>query len=590
MRTCRFFGFQALRESAVEFGAMALVIGGAGIPVLEATEYYVAVAHIGASDLNSGLSPDQPFKTLSRAVLELSPGDTLSISAGVYRETVELDQSGTESSPIEIRAYPGDEGKVVIRGSDVVKGWTNDGGNIWSISWQPLPLIDYPEDWIDYGEYSRRREMVFVDGMPLKQVLSQEELVGGRFWMDDGAQRIRINIPVDPNAVRVEVSVRTRGIMASGRSHLVFRALRVEHVSTELFVGAMHLGSNKWVEDCRVEYNNGNGIIAVSDSVFIRTTSSHNGRLGIGLNGSNSLLESSETSHNSWRYGPRFDAGGMKILGGLPSNNKIVRHTAKYNNGIGIWFDTTGSGNVVEASFFEGNVFAGLEFEATIGPNWAINNVVVGTVKAEENGGAIDGSGILMYDASDTYLYNNTIADVSGPGIAIAGNERSGGFQAANTQVFNNIVVGSGTTAVSFSWLSGAARQEPRVGSHHFDNNLYFNNPTTVVFPELPTPFDLEDWSLSQWQINRNEDLQSLNEDPHFVRRSVTDFSLMTSSPAVDTGRNLTEVTRDISGRLRPQDAGLDIGAYECPRAGGCGQIFGDDFESGNLDGWPLAR
>ena len=121
----------------------------------------------------------------------------------------------------------------------------------------------------------------------------------------------------------------------------------------------MHLGTNQQVEDCRVEYNNLNGIKAYSGFVFMRSTSNHNGKLGIGLNGNNSLLESSETSYNSWRYGPNGQAGGIKILGGMPSGNRIVRHTAKYNNGRGIWFDTVGSGNVVEASVFEGNIFIG---------------------------------------------------------------------------------------------------------------------------------------------------------------------------------------------------------------------------------------
>ena len=60
-----------------------------------------------------------------------------------------LSRSGTASSPIVIRAYPGDEGNVFIRGSDVVKGWTNDGGGVWSVPWQPLPLIVYPDGWPD---------------------------------------------------------------------------------------------------------------------------------------------------------------------------------------------------------------------------------------------------------------------------------------------------------------------------------------------------------------------------------------------------------------------------------------------------------
>ena len=47
------------------------------------------------------------------------------------------------------------------------------------------------------------------------------------------------------------------------------------------------------------------------------------------------------------------------------------------------------------------------------------------------------------------YLYNNTISGVEGTGILIAGNERNGGLDyTANTRVYNNIVVDSGSVEV----------------------------------------------------------------------------------------------------------------------------------------------
>ena len=167
--------------------------------------------------------------------------------------------------------------------------------------------------------------------------------------MDDSARRIRIYHSGDPNRSQVEISVRNRGVIASGRNYHVWRGLRVDHVTTDIWNGAMELGSYQQVEDCIVEYNNGVGIKASSDTVLLRTTSNHNGRLGIDLSGRNSLLDSNETSHNAWRYGPRWEAGGIKVIGGVPTGNQIVRHTAKYNNGRGIWLDTTGSGTPAAA-------------------------------------------------------------------------------------------------------------------------------------------------------------------------------------------------------------------------------------------------
>jgi len=534
------------------WGVIALVICCLSLPMIEATEYFVAVDDPNASDSNNGLSLGQPFKTLGQAVRSLSPGDTLSISKGIYREPLLLGIDGTPGNPVVVRAYPGDEGKVVIRGSDVVKGWTNDGGDVWSVPWQPLPLLDYPDSWIDYGEYSRRREMVFVDGDPLEQVLSQADLLNGHFWMDDSDQRIRIHYSGDPNTRLVEISVRSRGVYARGRTYQVIRGLRVEHVATDVFIAAMALGSYQQIEDCTVNYNNGTGIAASSETVIKKTSSNHNGRAGISLGGSNSLVESCETSHNSWRYGPRWDAAGIKVVGAMPSGNRIKQHTSRYNNGKGIWFDTADVGNVVEASFVEGNLIGGIVLEAVIGPTLLMNNVIVGTAKANDGYSPdFDGAGISMLAVSDTLIYNNTIVGVEGAGVLIGGADRNNHlFQTKNTQVFNNIIVSPGVACVRMKvWGDGAT--EERIASHKFDNNLYFDADPTIRFKGSG---DL--WTLEEFQEIQGEDLNSLYVSPMLTNPASGDYSLQADSPAIDAGRDLPEVTRDCSLAL-PSSARL---------------------------------
>ncbi|MHC4519817.1 MAG: hypothetical protein ACYTAS_14610 [Planctomycetota bacterium] len=53
----------------------------------------------------------------------MPPGDILLVRAGTYREMVILNRSGTEAHPITIRAYPGEEGKVVINAAEPVTDW-----------------------------------------------------------------------------------------------------------------------------------------------------------------------------------------------------------------------------------------------------------------------------------------------------------------------------------------------------------------------------------------------------------------------------------------------------------------------------------
>ena len=75
-----------------------------------ATNYYV---HPNAGDNhNGGLQPDNAFATLSYAMEQLIPGDTLYLRSGMYTETVHLTASqysnGTSTKPITIKSYPGE--------------------------------------------------------------------------------------------------------------------------------------------------------------------------------------------------------------------------------------------------------------------------------------------------------------------------------------------------------------------------------------------------------------------------------------------------------------------------------------------------
>jgi parallel beta-helix repeat protein len=92
-----------------------------------AAAYYVDGSKSGASDGNPGTEA-RPFKTIGRGVQSLQPGDILLIKAGTYRETVILTRSGTQAYPIRIRAYPGDEGKVIINAAEPVANWRKCAG------------------------------------------------------------------------------------------------------------------------------------------------------------------------------------------------------------------------------------------------------------------------------------------------------------------------------------------------------------------------------------------------------------------------------------------------------------------------------
>jgi parallel beta-helix repeat protein len=87
-----------------------------------AATYYVDTNHAGARDTNPG-SEALPFKTIGKATSLVNAGDTVFVKAGIYRETILLTRSGTQTKPITIRARPGQEGKVILNAAEPVTNW-----------------------------------------------------------------------------------------------------------------------------------------------------------------------------------------------------------------------------------------------------------------------------------------------------------------------------------------------------------------------------------------------------------------------------------------------------------------------------------
>src|SRR5205814_306177 len=86
-------GARFCRSFAV--GALCLALVSAA--ELFGANYFVAT---NGSDLNPGTSIAQPFLTIQKAANVASPGDTVNIRGGTYRETVTLTRSGLTNAPI----------------------------------------------------------------------------------------------------------------------------------------------------------------------------------------------------------------------------------------------------------------------------------------------------------------------------------------------------------------------------------------------------------------------------------------------------------------------------------------------------------
>ena len=75
-----------------------------------------------------------------------------------------------------------------------MSGWTQESTNIYSTNWTAnFGACPVPNSWpMDFTPIARRREMVFVDGIPLTQTMSHADLVPGTFFVDDSASTLFI--------------------------------------------------------------------------------------------------------------------------------------------------------------------------------------------------------------------------------------------------------------------------------------------------------------------------------------------------------------------------------------------------------------
>ncbi len=113
-----------------------------------AREYHVSIS--GSDDADG--SVEHPFKTISAASKVARAGDTITVHAGTYREWVNPLFGGTSHlNRIVYRAADGEE--VVIKGSEVVKGWENVKKGVWKVTL----------DNALFGDYNPYREIIVAD-------------------------------------------------------------------------------------------------------------------------------------------------------------------------------------------------------------------------------------------------------------------------------------------------------------------------------------------------------------------------------------------------------------------------------------------
>lgn len=185
---------------------------------LHATEFHVAVT---GKDTDAGTA-STPFLTIQHASELAQPGDAITVHAGVYRERVNPPRGGTsDSKRITYQAAPGE--KVVITGSEPVKGWERVTNDTWKVV-LPNTLFGafnpYAEkvhgDWFSPQGREHHRGCVYLGRDSLAEAKKLEDVTNlatkNALWFANAGETSTTIwaqfLGMNPNEANVEINVR----------------------------------------------------------------------------------------------------------------------------------------------------------------------------------------------------------------------------------------------------------------------------------------------------------------------------------------------------------------------------------------------
>jgi alpha-N-arabinofuranosidase len=184
----------------------------------QAREYHVAK---DGHNENTGSETEQ-FLTIQHAADLAQPGDVITVHEGVYRERVNPPRGGTsDKKRIIYQSAKGE--RVVIKGSEVVKGWQTVQGDTWSVTVPNSLFGDFNPygdmirgDWFNPKGRKHHTGAVYLNGHWLTEAAKNEDVLkpAGKnpLWfskVDDKSTTIWAQFKgVDPNKENVEINVR----------------------------------------------------------------------------------------------------------------------------------------------------------------------------------------------------------------------------------------------------------------------------------------------------------------------------------------------------------------------------------------------
>jgi parallel beta-helix repeat protein len=366
------------------------------------------------------------------------------------------------------------EGRTILNGSRLLTLFSRET-NYWVAS-------DQPQQGQRRGECAKEApacnlpEGLFIDDIPLVQVLAKNDVGPGRFYFDHDARSIYF--ADSPVGHKVEVTAAAFAFESFAPGVLI-KNVTIEKYASVAQKGAIQAQEAVgWtVENCELRLNSAAGIAAGTGTRVRNCNIHHNGQIGITGVGRDVLIERNHIWENNTReFLSSWEAGGVKLA---VSERVVLRGNYVHDNrGAGLWCDIECRDVLYEDNIAEGNrgagIFHEISFSAIIRNN---------TLRRNGTGGKawFWGNNILIAASQDVEIYGNTLfAEPGKCGIVLLDQGRpmkSGGtYKTRNNKVHDN------DTTFEGSACAGAASDvDPDCenaliiehGNNLFDRNIY---------------------------------------------------------------------------------------------------------------------
>lgn len=392
-----------------------------------------------------------PFRTLAHALDRVKSGQTIVLRGGVYREGASGFATGgtlyrSRLNGVTIQSYPGET--VWLDGTERVTAWTRVSGTHYSTPWSTPAFCAGAYYTRHYAQQSTSGpcsypdsiggraslgdpQMLFRNGVELKQVGSLAQLTADTFFYDHAARVMHIGF--DPAGKTVEVTKHAQALALYAPTNVKILGIGIRRYASNQYSNAtsgallVNLGTNVLLERVSVVNNAGGGVTAwETRNLTIReSVLSYNGSVGFGMNGSQArhlsdasirndlLIEHSRFDHNnadaySVDCSYACGAAGAKVTSLVGAT---VRYsTFLYNGGMrasGLWFDMYCKDAKVYGNKFMGNARHGLVYEISDGAIIASNIIANNGWGVATHGG---GAG-LMIGSANVRMWNNTLSN-----------------------------------------------------------------------------------------------------------------------------------------------------------------------------------